>query len=308
MGEFLVFVIILGLAIWLAVTFWYVSVPLVALGLLFYGWKRQKEERQKRERVAAASEAQRRVVERRIEAERQAEERRIEAKREAEELSHRQRQSAYQAKMIRLSDECMELFAGASGHIESAERYLDQAERDFSERVFAPFWVSVERALASLGAFDDEVRRIAKASSEFSELIKVYEAAPPAFPLAAASASKLAVGTDTAKRMQLIVRRAQSDFQFATIYVAGFASLGDALDQTTVRIVSTLCDVANAIDNVGSGPGDSLQAPDTGVAALQPASTEHFAVVAQRDEEQAERERQTVAILDDIKRRQEPGP
>jgi len=141
------------------------------------------------------------------------------------------------------------------GQLVEGEEALNQAEADFAEGAFAPFWDSIEKVAGSLGRFDEAVRQISSDSIQYSTLAKTFEGKPPKFPVARQSASKLTVGTATAERMKAIVRKAQRNFQFATIYehrktnkilVAGFTNLAQALDQMTSRITSSIDDLGGA--------------------------------------------------------------
>ena len=78
-----------------------------------------------------------------------------------------------------------------------------------------------------------------------TEMVKL-DSTPPAFRL---DIDTLPGATRTADRMHSIVRRAQKDFQFATIYeqrktnqllVEGFANLGQALNEMSYRLNASI--------------------------------------------------------------------
>lgn len=154
-------------------------------------------------------------------------------------------QQECQDSMASLSEQSVHLFESMPEHLRTAEAHLDQAEVDFADGAFAPFWDSVEMAVQALGRFDESVALIKQHALSHADLVTdhkrndynivnknklthpglvekwqrdIYNGDPPAFPLASQSVAALAVGTDTSRRMNAIVRKAQRDFQFATIY------------------------------------------------------------------------------------------
>ena len=143
----------------------------------------------------------------------------LEMIRQKEEQERQQEfQRGYHKKMIVLGEESISFFEGLPKYLESAEKYLDQAEVNFSYGAFAPFWDSIEKATKMLGRFEESIQRIKSNSSIYTTLIGKYEDIPPQFPLTRQSVTKLDVGTETAKRMNVIAWTAQRNFQFATIY------------------------------------------------------------------------------------------
>ncbi len=239
----------------------------------------------------------------------------LRAAREAERLRHRQEQDAYRKKMLLLGEQSLGIFESIPKQLQTAELQLDQAEIDFSEGVFAPFWDSVESAANSLGRFDEGIRSIGTNSAQYTGLIKQYELEPPGFPLSAQTVAKLSAGSATAERMKAIVRNAQRDFHFATIYeqrktnqllVAGFTSLGQALEQMTWRIAASIGDLAGSIDSMGSMLNDSVQAVDSRLLEMETTTVQHREALAIQDSERTEREEKAIEMLDNIQRRRKP--
>lgn len=134
--------------------------------------------------------------------------------------------------------------AAAAGRL--AERYrdangwLDAAEAEFAEGAFAPFWDAVENAVRHLGEADAEMKKIAESMGQYRQLLGLLDQEPPALVLGV-----LPSGTPTSDRLRSLVRRGQKSFRFATIYeqrrtnqilIAGFTSLGEALDRIGDRL------------------------------------------------------------------------
>lgn len=216
-----VVLIIFIVVIVLAIKFWYITLPLGALGLVIYLIVKANE----KEKLRQA------------------------------------KQAGYHKQMIVLGKNSIALFESMPEYLKSADEYLDQAEFDFSDGAFAPFWDSIEKAAKTLGRFDEGVQKIKESSSRYTDLIRKYEDAPPQFPLGRQSVEKLRVGTATAERMKAIVRTAQRNFQFATIYeqrktnqilVAGFTNLAQALDRMTWQITDSIDNLAHSVGSMAS--------------------------------------------------------
>lgn len=225
---------------------------------------------------------------------------------EARRQRHRDEQDGYRAQMIAFGERSLVSFELMPNHLRCVEEYLDQAEVDFADGAFAPFWDSIENAVKALGRFDECVRHIKDNSSGYSELIKKCEDTPPKFPLAPQSVSKLGVGTTTAERMRTIVRKAQCDFQFATIYeqrktnqilVAGFTNLAQALKDMTGQLMASINDLASSVDGLASTLDDIAET-----------ANRHVEMTSETALEAARRERKVLEMLDNIQRGRRPFP
>lgn len=192
------------------------------------------------------------------------------AKRKAEEEAlvrrHKEEQERYRTQMIYYGDQALDRFESLPKHLSTAERHLNQAEVDFADGAFAPFWDSIEEAAKALGHFDEGVRGINDNASRYTKLINTYEGTPPEFSLERQSVAKLGGGTGSAERMRAVVRKARPNFQFATIYeqrktnqilVAGFKSLAHALGEMTKQITASIDDLASSVDGMTSTLNES---------------------------------------------------
>ena len=244
-----------------------------------------------------------------------------EAERQAGEMArlqrHRAEQQGYRQQMIVLGEQSIARFESMPNYLSAAEEHLDQAEVDFTDGAFAPFWDSIETAAKALGHFDEGVRLIDNNSSRYTELIKKYEDTPPEFSLARQSVTKLGVGTATAKRMQAIVRKAQRDFQFATIYeqrktnqilVAGFTNLAQALNDMTWRITTSIDDLASSVDGMTSTFNESMHAIHSRMGDIMKTTTQHHEELLKDASTRAAREKRALEMLDNIQRGRRPFP
>ncbi|WP_411727155.1 hypothetical protein [Methyloglobulus sp.] len=137
--------------------------------------------------------------------------------------------------------------------LSDAELWLDQAENEFSEGVYSPFWEAMEGAVQSLSEFNKAIRFIEAAQQRHAL------EAPPLAPDAVSFSLGVTVlpnPSATNQRMKALYRKAQKDPHFAQIYeqrrtnailIEGFRSLGDALNYLGDRIENELRSLGDAI-------------------------------------------------------------
>ncbi len=258
---------------------------------------------------------------RREEAVRQAQRQRDEAEREArrqrELAKYLKEQQSLREQIAGLGEGSLTLFESMPEHLRATEAYLDQAEADFTEGAFAPFWDSVERAANALGGFDERIRQIGDNSSRYGELVKQFKSTAPRFPLAPEAIAKLSVGATSADRMKSIVRHAQRNFQFATIYeqrktnqllVAGFTGLAQALDQMTFRITSSIGQLSSSVDAMGAMLNESVLSVDSRIAEMESATADYRDQLWIDAAERTAREKAAIEMLDNIQHGRRPSP
>ena len=119
--------------------------------------------------------------------------------------------------------------------IAAAENALVRAEKEFYERAFTPFWDAIEQAMGHLSEFDSGLKRIVSAAKQFKEESSKLSSGPQLN----IALKNLPDSISTVNKLNSIIRDAQKDFQFATIYEQrktnkllfwGFANLGEAID------------------------------------------------------------------------------
>lgn len=219
---------------------------------------------------------------------------------------HKEEQLNYRRQMIALAEQSLVLFESIPDHLSSAEVYLDQAEVEFIDRAFAPFWDCIENAVDELGRIDAGARQIKDNSSRYDEVVKNYENSPPRFTLERESVTKLGVASASAERMQDIVRKAQRDFQFATIYeqrktnqilVAGFTNLAQGINNMTWQITFSIDELAKSVDETASTLDESLDTISSRVGFVGETVTEASV-----------RSEKALGMLDNIQRGRRPAP
>jgi hypothetical protein len=235
---------------------------------------------------------------------------------EARIRKHNEEQYGYRKEIIVLGENSVSLFESMPEHLKSAEEYLNQAEFEFSEGAFAPFWDAIEEATNTLGYFDEGINNIIYNSSRYGDLVLDYEGVAPKFPLACESVKKLSVGTSTAKRMKHIVRIAQRNFQFATIYeqrktnellVEGFTNLAQALDKMTWKITDSIDNLASSVDSMALTSDDSMKAVCSRLDDLAEKNNKYNSEVIKLESDRIAREKKALEMLDNIQCHRKPS-
>lgn len=308
MGGFIALGILIGF-IYLVFAYWYVTLSLVAIGIGVYliakavamQNKRRHAERQRLE-------AEEKRLQDELESRRQAESYHL-AEEEARRERHIREQLGYRSRMTALGEQSLALFESTPKLLGFAEKYLDQAEADFAEGAFAPYWDSIEHAANALARFIEDVHRIQNASTSYTELIGKYEETPPQFPLARESVTKLGVGTATAERMKRIVRVSQRNFQFSTIYeqrktnqmlVAGFTNLAQALERMTTQVKSSIENLSESIEAQTTELKESMYAIQSRMDDMATSADEHHDEQMAEALERGTREKAVLELLDNI--------
>jgi hypothetical protein len=236
--------------------------------------------------------------------------------RRANEAQHRARQESCLRQMLALGEQSVKTFEELPKQLNLAESHLDQAEVEFRDSVFAPFWDQIERAAIALGYFNNGVQTIKENSLQYAKLTKEYaDVHHPGFSLAPQSVAKLGIGLTTANRMKSIVRKAQSNFQFATIYeqrktnqilVAGFTNLAQALEHMTQRISDSIGDLANSVDAMALTLRDSTRSIHSQIGNLAQTNIQHQEQWMRESSDRAQREKEALRMLDNIQRGRKP--
>jgi hypothetical protein len=303
----IVAILIVLLLIFWAVHYWYITI--VALGVVWGIRLAYQQHGARLRRIQKENEArQKQVAEerRRIEEQKRLAAQAEHAKRKKEEM-HRAAQMALKTELTDLCTNSVAALDRIPHRIVGAERSIDLAEVDYSDRAFAPFWDDIEAAAEELGEFGSEIRQLKANSDRYREISRNYQNTPPGFPVSNFSLAKLDSATATAQRLQNVVRRAQRDIDFAQIYEArrtnailikGFANLAQALREMTCRIESSIQDLARSVSDLGT----DLEGV---VASIQASVDETQKSTTRAATESASRQRRTIGLLEEIQDRLE---
>jgi conjugal transfer/entry exclusion protein len=270
---FLLMVVLAIYLIVLTIYFWYISIPLIAISYFIYKNVQQKREREKRDKEE-----------------------------KAQLKKYYEEQAEYHNQLINLSEDSLVIFESLPNHLQEADNFLDQSERNFNDRAFAPFWDAIERVTKSLGRFEESIEAINNNANQYIYTIENYDAQPPNFPLKRSYVKKLKIGAKTSERQQEIVREAQRDFQFAMIYeqrktnqilVAGFTNLANALNEMTWKI-------SNSIDQLSEGIFELSDSLDKTRNALHSKMTDIQKDISKEGSEREKREERILEILEEM--------
>lgn len=218
-----------------------------------------------------------------------------------------------------LVEESIGLLERIPAHLGSADKHLDRAEVEFKDRAFAPFWDAIERAIPSIGSAKDVIETISKHSRSYEALAQASQNPVLHFPITPSSLQSVAVTQTIALRLRSIVRSAQKDFEFSTIYeqrktnsilVAGFQSLSDGINGIGGQIVDAITVLGGTVNELSSGLDSRLASidahtRDVASSAMQSVGNLHSAVV-QIGSELQQRHDHALEMLDNIQRRRKP--
>jgi hypothetical protein len=241
-------------------------------------------------------------------------------------------QASIEAEAQRLTSTLATIHNSAPTHVQnlssclsSAESDLAAAEHEFSDGAFAPFWDAIERAANNLSAFDHTTRQLTGQAKLYYDSLRDRDHTFPQFPVALTT---LPDPTHTTKRMQVIVRQAQRNFQFATIYEQrktnnilkhGFMSLSSAIADLGSTLQSSFDDLRDSVSTGFAGLVEQQIATrdsiDAAAAAAKTFSEEALAetrsgnkAAATNAQEQRKRDQEAAEMLDNIQRRRKPLP
>jgi len=223
---------------------------------------------------------------------------------------HNHEQAQHREALLNFCDASLSLFEAMPRHLMTTEELLDQADVDFQERAFAPFWDSVQQAATQLGRYDESVRKITENAELHQTVTQKFEGKAPLFPISSRSVDGIQAAKPSNERLSSFVRKAQRDFEFATIFeqrktnqllIAGFTNLAQALDGMGQRIASSIDDlsdqvlsISSSIDSMGNVMTEKLEGIQTTIIA--------------HSESMATRHDRALEMLDNIQRRRRPRP
>ena len=190
----------------------------------------------------------------------------------------------------------------------NAKKNLDRAEAYFNEGAYSPFWDTVENAASELGYFYQHLKELRNMLKDFKYRLRrfvddhgeqsYYDDDFPVTPAQLEELYQLGRANELPKRMAGIVRTAQRDFHFASIFeqrktrksiVAGFESFEEALSDVGDQINSEVRSLNHEMTFMMEAATDQRE--------------QHHTEIIEADAERAEREEQALEMLEDISRR-----
>jgi len=157
-----------------------------------------------------------------------------------------------------LHAETHKAYLDISNHVASANQHLAAAEREFDAGAFAPFWDEIEHAANELAAYKNEVEHMRRSVEVYkNEALELERLSVPAPPLDLAG-RRLPDARPAAARFSAVVRKAQTNFQFAVIFEqrktnqllhTGFGNLGAAIYSLGDSINSSINTLSKSLNS-----------------------------------------------------------
>lgn len=138
--------------------------------------------------------------------------------------------------------------------LRAADSLMSQAEEEFQERAYAPFWDCVEQAAIKLGTFQSNLKKMEAEAASYSTILtgKIHN-----FPPLTIQQGSVPDPCRIADRLRLLARKGQKDFEFATIcehrktqkvILEGFRTLGEAISNLGLTISESFSHATKAIE------------------------------------------------------------
>ena len=151
-------------------------------------------------------------------------------------------------------------------HLENAAQFLKQADIDWDERIFNPFWTSIESCAMSLAAFDSDLENINRVAGDYATAESGYEGVLPPFSVTGVGVDAMDAYKKICDHMSKNTRRALGDIEFANIYenwhgnrimAAGFKNLRSAINEMSSSIASQISSLSSRVGSMSQSM-DSL--------------------------------------------------
>ena len=187
----------------------------------------------------------------------------------------------------------------------AVQSFLDEAQVDFDENAYSPFWDAVENAAAEIEDWSEHLDALCDDLESYTALVSLYHGDPPQFPVsleAFATLQEIFAENTLVNRLEALVRSGQQDYHFASIFeqrkttaalVAGFASATDALDAVGNQITQTT-DRVSALNATVSTHSEAIQSLMADIATQAGVQHEELMLA---DAQHAEREKEALEML-----------
>lgn len=235
---------------------------------------------------------------------------RAEERQEAEKHALAVRFTNRVARLTTLASESMQTASSLPKLVQVADSTLDVAEQEFQDGAFAPFWDAVEKTANHLAELESVIQKLIQNSTFYKEEAVSLATPLPPFQL---GLQTLPDASHTAERMRSVVRRAQRDFHFASIYeqrktnqllFAGFQTLGHAINELGDRLDASLADLSSS---VGIGISDLVSGQERLKSTVVSELTLSREQAAKDAATQRENQSKELNMLNNIQRRRRPG-
>lgn len=192
-----------------------------------------------------------------------------ELERKKAEQAKRSIEYANQSETKRVENEAASLTSGLARQYESstklatelphnlsqASRWLQQAEIEYKDSAFSPFWDAVENAAKNLAAFNSKANQLSQNAVAYYKQLNGRKHTFPTFPV---SMRTVPDPSHELNQLRRVVRMGQTNFQFANIWehrrtrevlIAGFRTLGEAVNNLGATIEYSVSDLQQSVSS-----------------------------------------------------------
>jgi hypothetical protein len=138
--------------------------------------------------------------------------------------------------------------------LRDADNFLSNADEEFHEKAYSPFWDNIEQAALRLGAFNANLVRLETKGESYRMLLhgQVHN-----FPPLVVQPEDIPNPARQTERLRQLVRRGQTNFEFATIcehrktqmvILQGFRTLGEAVNNLGLTVDDSFSRVTRTIN------------------------------------------------------------
>lgn len=147
------------------------------------------------------------------------------------------------------------LAAEISEHIKEVSLWLENAEEEYKENAFAPFWDAIEEAAHDLSAYDEKVKRIAKDAKNYYQALDKRKHSFPLFPV---QPETIPDASPVLNEFRRVVRLGLTSPTFALIWehykdrkvmMAGFRYLGEAVNNLGYVIEDSISNLQESMSS-----------------------------------------------------------
>jgi hypothetical protein len=164
--------------------------------------------------------------------------------------------------LMRTYDSSTKLATELTQYLNQASHWLREAQIEYKDNAFSPFWDAVENAAVQLSAFNDKANQLSQNAKDYYGKLNGRKHTFPTFPV---SIETLPDTSSVVNELRRIVRMGQTNFQFANIWehrrtrevlIAGFRTLGEAINNLGATLEYS---VSNLQQSVSSGLARSVE-------------------------------------------------
>lgn len=157
--------------------------------------------------------------------------------------------------LTRTHESSTKLAAELPQYLNQASHWLREAEIEYKDNAFSPFWDAVENAAQQLAAFNDKANQLSQNAVEYYRKLDGRKHTFPAFPVTTRTIPDASFVLNELRR---VVRMGQTNFQFANIWehrrtrevlIAGFRTLGEVVNNLGATIEYSVSNLQQSVSS-----------------------------------------------------------